>query len=195
MFGISRARRHAAADQRQVRHSTSGVRCGRPSRTERPHRPVRGRRPPSRVGLHRLGLTGSDGRGRTARGRSEGSDRAGSGVGMRRRGGISGRHGGNAGDRREPGRGRRGRRAGHVLRRAGTRADRVALGRRREPDAEVDVGLGDLRVARADVPTGSPSATAAPAATANEPRCVSVTAYPSAVVIVRLRARRRARCR
>ena len=36
------------------------------------------------------------------------------------------------------------------------------------------------------VPTASPSTTDEPSATENEPRCVSVTAYPSAVVIVRL---------
>src|SRR3954465_12165863 len=36
------------------------------------------------------------------------------------------------------------------------------------------------------VPTGSPSAPVAPAASVREPRCVSVTAYPSAVAIVRL---------
>jgi hypothetical protein len=34
------------------------------------------------------------------------------------------------------------------------------------------------------VPIASPSATVAPFATVVEPRCVSVTAYPSAVVIV-----------
>ena len=71
--------------------------------------------------------------------------------------------------------------------RAGRRAGRRTPGIGCDPDAEMDVRLADLRVAaRADRrrPT-SPSATVvAPAATAIEPRCVSVTASPSAVAIV-----------